>query len=342
MNLRKIERITIIKATVHILDKRLEEPMVAQAEMPLTEDITGYLLGHILKASRSSTAEAAAFKGDGMIKQLTEAVFLSQDTFVEASQTMAKRMFQVMRPMVAVESCDLVTVLFRSGDIPCMALLKLDHQQTMQHSIEYIDESFAVKLSAVENALPQTNNQLTACALINAPDLVTETGLLIIEREAQKEGPRWFLHRFLGADRQPDRMELTRIFKEVPEKFARRHLKNNYCEAEVLRAGMREELNGSATIDLKGFAEDTLSGTDAQEKLLLAFTSAGLPMETKLEIDRSWVTDKMKNRAIKTDTGFTIRADQEFFDDPARFELRRNGDGSVDYIIKNIRNVSEK
>lgn len=342
MNLRNLESVRILKASVHILDKRLEEPMLAQGETPLTEDITRYLTNHILKSSRSANAEAAAFKGDGIIKQLTETTLLSQDTFIEASRTMAKRLFQVMRPIETIQSCDLATVLFQAGDIPCIAILKLDHQQTFQHSIEYIDETFEVKLSQMENALPQANNQLTACALINAPDLVTQTGLLIIEREGQDGGPRWFLHRFLGADRQPDRMELTRIFKEIPEKFARRHLKNDYSEAEVLRAGMREELNGSATIDLKGFAEDTLSGTDAQEKLLLAFTSAGLPVEGKLEIDRSWVSEKMKNRAIKTDTGFTIRADQEFFDDPARFELRRNGDGSVDYVIKNIRNVSEK
>lgn len=342
MNLRNIETIRITKATVSILDKRLEEPLLAQGETPLTEDVVRYLTTHILKSSRSANAEAAVFKIGGGTGALIERAFATPALFTEISQEMARRMYHTIRHMETVASCDMVTVLFQAGDTPCMAILKLDHKQTFQHSIEYVDETFAVSLAAVENALPQTNNQLTACALINAPDLVTETGLLIIEREGQGEGPRWFLNRYLGAERQPDRMELTRIFKEVPEKFARRNLKNNYIEAETLRAGMREELNGSATIDLKGFAEDALDSTDAQGKLLLAFTSAGLCIEERLEIDRSWVTDKMKNRAIRTDTGFTIRADQEFFDDRARFEVHKNGDGSVDYVIRNIRNVTEK
>lgn len=342
MNLRNIESIRILKASVHILDKHLEEPMLAQGETPLTEDIVRYLTKHITKSSHSSNAQAATFKGEGAIKGLVQGIFADQDSFVEASQIMAKRMFEAMRPVETVASCDLATALFQEGDDLCVAILKLDHQQTFQHSIEYVDETFAVKLSSVENALPQAGNQLTACAIINAPDLITETGLLIIEREVQDEGPRWFMNRYLGAEWTPDRMELTRIFKDIPEKFARRHLKTDFSGAEALRACLYEELLGSAAVDPKEFAEDALDDIDARDKLLSAMQMAGLQVNEKLEIDRSWVNDKMKHRGIKTDTGFTIRAEHEFFDDPARFERRHNADGSVDFIIRNIRSVSEK
>ncbi len=342
MNLRNIESIRILKASVHILDKRLEEPMLAQGETPLTEDITRYLIQHILKSSRSANAEAAVFKGDGAVKHLTGTIFIDPESFIDASKDMAKRLFAVMRPIETVASCDLVTVLFQTGDIPCIAILKLDHQQAFQHSIEYENEAFEVKLSAVENTLPQTNNQLTACALINAPDLVTETGLLIIERDGQDGGPRWFLHKYLGAEWQPDRMELTRMFKDIPEKFARRHLKTDFGGAEALRSCLYEELLGSAAVDPKSFAEEALDDIDARDKLLSALQMAGLQVNEKLEIDRSWVNDKMKNRTIKTDTGFTLRAEHEFFDDTARFEVRRNLDGSIDYIIKSVRSVGEK
>ncbi len=50
----------------------------------------------------------------------------------------------------------------------------------------------------------------------------------------------------------------------------------------------------------------------------------------------------MKTRAIKTDTGFTIRADFDHYDDQLRFEVRKNGDGTVDYVIKNVRNITER
>lgn len=342
MNLRNIESIRILKASVHVLDKRLEEPMIAQGEITLTEDITRYLMTHIMKASRSGKAQAASFKGEGALQKYVGGIFADPEVFESVSQDIARRMFQVIKPIEAVASCDLVTVLFQAGDIMCMALLKLDHKQTFQHAIEYVDETFAVKLAAVENALPQTSNQLTACALINAPDLVTETGLLIIEQEALEEGPRWFMHRYLGADWTPDRMELTRIFKDIPEKFARRHLKTDFIGAELLRSCLYDKLLGSAAVDPKGFADDALSEIEARDKLLSALQMAGLQVNDTLEIDRSWVNEKMKHRAIKTDTGFTIRAAHEFYDDLARFEMRRNGDGGIDYIIKNVRSVNEK
>ena len=57
---------------------------------------------------------------------------------------------------------------------------------------------------------------------------------------------------------------------------------------------------------------------------------------------RSSVEKKLKKRSIKTDNGFDIKADLTDFEDPMKYSVRQNPDGSIDIVIKNVRFYEEK
>lgn len=59
-------------------------------------------------------------------------------------------------------------------------------------------------------------------------------------------------------------------------------------------------------------------------------------------IDKTWVEKKLKRRSIKTNTGFDIKGLLEDFEDPMKYTITQNPDGTVDIRIKNIEFYEEK
>lgn len=65
-------------------------------------------------------------------------------------------------------------------------------------------------------------------------------------------------------------------------------------------------------------------------------------IETNFNIDKKWVEKKLKKRSIKTDNGFDIKGNLVDFEDPMKYSVRQNEDGTVDIIIKNVSFYEEK
>ena len=64
--------------------------------------------------------------------------------------------------------------------------------------------------------------------------------------------------------------------------------------------------------------------------------------EESFNIDKKWIEKKLKKRSIKTDNGFDIKGDLTDFEDPMKYSVRQNPDGSIDIVIKNVRFYEEK
>ena len=65
-------------------------------------------------------------------------------------------------------------------------------------------------------------------------------------------------------------------------------------------------------------------------------------LEESFNIDKKWIEKKLKKRSIKTDNGFDIKGDLTDFEDPMKYSVRQNPDGSIDIVIKNVRFYEEK
>ena len=51
---------------------------------------------------------------------------------------------------------------------------------------------------------------------------------------------------------------------------------------------------------------------------------------------------KLKKRNIKTDNGFEIKGNLTDFEDPMKYSIKKNEDGTIDIVIKNVNFFEEK
>ncbi len=50
----------------------------------------------------------------------------------------------------------------------------------------------------------------------------------------------------------------------------------------------------------------------------------------------------LKREVYKTDNGFDIKGDLSDFEDPMKYSVRQNADGTIDIVIKNVTFYEEK
>ena len=59
-------------------------------------------------------------------------------------------------------------------------------------------------------------------------------------------------------------------------------------------------------------------------------------------VDKTWVEKKLKRVRLNIDKQIDLYINQETYHDPNKFEIIRNGDGSINLVVKNVINYIEK
>ena len=175
---------------------------------------------------------------------------------------------------------------------------------------------------ANEIGIPETGRQ-KQCALIGVSGMNDEYQLRLLDKDAEKaETESKFITEFLNAERVDDDKYKTKVFKNTAENWITNTLKEKH------------------EIDLNEFVENSIKSDELKESFKEHMEDKGL--DESFNIDKKWVEKKLKKRGIKTDNGFDIKADLTDFEDPMKYSVRQNPDGSIDIVIKNVRFYEEK
>lgn len=344
MDLRHIENAVIDQAILHVLDTGGDAPILAAEVLQIQdEEIYTFIASHIVKSLGDDAAFKAKYIGEtAMISRMSK--LLNTDSFIEGSVELANRMFDYLTKHKE-PSCDLLVVKFHTGNIDACGVLKLDFQKSYMHELEYQDPSFKVNLVAQEIALPSERQKVLQCAFAKAYQADAEYDLIALnkKRSSDEEEQSRFLKAYLNAQREFDYKDKTKTLKRELERWTQKHLKEDFETAEELRRSLDDKLRYNAVIATEELAEAALSHDgDAKLSLLTKLEQSGIDSEEKFEVDKRYVAKKMKSKTVVTDTGFTIKADYELFDDDGFIQVKRNGDGTVDYIIKGVRHIKSR
>jgi len=342
MRMRYIEDITIEKAILHIIDSNSDEPILANKELEINDNIYEFLYKHIVNGLNDFKNITAKFFDSSKIYNVSNNIILGED-FIYESKEIAIKLFNVLKKYPEIPSCDLLICKFSSFDSSFVAILKLDYQTSFVHEVEYEEEGFLVNMTTQETSLPGLNQKITNAAFIsNNADL--EYDMIVINKlfkTSDNELIDFFLKEFLEAAEVVDDTSATHIIKDSIEKWVRRNLKDEIDKAIEIREEINEKFVENGTLNIVDTIEEVIDDYEKKENFKEELERKGISIDKVIDIDKKWVEKKLKNKTIKTDTGFSIKADSEFFKDKMRFEIKYNGDGSVNYIIKNVRNIRE-
>ncbi|ENY8421205.1 nucleoid-associated protein, partial [Clostridioides difficile] len=157
-------------------------------------------------------------------------------------------------------------------------------------------------------------------------------------KDAEKEEANSkFVTEFLNATKVKDDKYKTKVFKALVDAFIA-NLYSDMKQGEDVRSILLYMLREKQKLDINEFADKAIKD-DLKDSFKDHVEEKGIE---SFNIDKKWVEKNLKNRHIKTDTGFEIKGKMDDFEDPMKYTVRQNQNGSIDIVIKNVTFYEEK
>ncbi|HBY3354330.1 TPA: nucleoid-associated protein, partial [Clostridioides difficile] len=307
-----------------------------------SQDIEAFFQKKISKVSRDNDIRTAVFNdySNNLIKKCCEQIIYDESSFLNNSKEIAAYLFDVMKLNAILESCDLAICLYSQKDEKKVAILKLDYNNSYTHSISFEDDKFNIQMSKNEINIQETKT-IKIGAIIGLSGVNDEYHLRVLDKDAEKEEANSkFITEFLNATKIKDDKYKTKMFKNTAENWITNALGNDIKQAEDVRSILNYTLKEKHEININEFADKTIKDDKLKDSFKEHMEEKGL--DKGFSIDKKWVEKKLKKRNIKTDNGFEIKGNLTDFEDPMKYTVRQNQNGSIDIIIKNVTFYEEK
>lgn len=345
MELRRADNFQIISAIIHVLDKQSDEAVLNQQTLELTPVVEEFIGGHVIKLLRDEdNIKAKLYNGGGVVYKSVISILEDDEQFIYESQLIADHTFKIIQQYHALPSSDLLVAKLSFDGIGAVAILKLDYQRSVEHAIDFEGEGFNISLNFQETALPTHKQKVSCGAIIKMPgdELDDLVGVERIVKGEDGEPIEFFFREVLFANRVVDHIDKTKMLHKQMENWVRKNVKNEMDKAIGIREDLQEVYTHKVDVSAKELANDLIDDYDKREKFIEQLEVSGFDTEESFELDKQYLEKKLKSKAIKTDTGFVIRGINDLYQDPSKFEIKYNGDGTVNYVIKNVRNISQR
>jgi nucleoid-associated protein YejK len=341
-----VKEILINEAIIHILDNNSDSPILNEHYLELNEDIYKFLLRHVDRCLKDEELKYAVFNPErNIVKDLSQEFLNGENNLLEVSKELSRQMFLLMKSKGNIPSGDLLIVSISTEYGPMLGIIKMDYVKNYTHSIEYIENKIGINIVPQFTGLPATSQKIQKCAFIKPIKDEQQFNLMVIDKTSNKEkeeyGSNYFLGNYLGCSIVNNERDMTKAFVSAAENWARSKLNEDASTQEIVRSTIKKKLKEEEHIDVKALSEDLFKDQhEAQQDFIQYVSASGI--EQNVPVDKEWVAKKLKRVRLKIDKDIDLYINEETYDDNSRFEIQRNGDGSINIVIKHVINYIQK
>lgn len=342
-----IREVNINEAVIHILDNNADDPILNEYALDLNEEIYNFLLKHIQRCLKDEELKYAFFNSErNIVKDLSQEYLNGENNILDVSKELARQMFILMRSKGNIPSCDLVTVSFSTEFGMFLGIFKMDYIKNYMHNVLYVEDKIGIDIVPQFTGLPASSSRIQKCAFIRTIKADNEYDLMVIDKQAKNKngeeyGSNYFIDNYLGCSVIDNERDQTKNFVKIAEKWTQNALCENADKQEQIRRELKKKLKEEEVIDVHKFSEEVFEENPEIKESFMAFTAES-GVGSTVAIDKEWVDKKLKRIRLKIDKDIDLYLSEEAYHDVQRFEIQRNGDGSINMILKHIINYIEK
>lgn len=339
-----INDINIQEAIIHILDSNGEEPILNEYRLDLTEDIYKFLHKHVEKCFKDEDLKYSIFNPErNIVKEVTQDYLNGMDNdIINLSQEIASQLFIIMKGNLNIPSCDLLILSLLTDQGPMIGILKMDYVKNFTHQIDFIDDKVGIDIIPQCAGLPGSGQRIQKAAFIKPIREEQKFNLMIIDKQkkSEEDGTNYFVNNFLGASIVSNERDMTKTFLKATESWTRSNLTEDADSAEKLRSAIKTKLKEEEIINVEELSQELFGNNSVQKEDFKSYVISQSVNE--VEVDKAWVEKKLKRVRLKIDKEIDLYINEEVYGDSSKFEIQRNGDGSINMIIKHVINYIEK
>ncbi|GAA0076167.1 nucleoid-associated protein [Clostridium sp. CTA-5] len=343
-----INDININQAVIHVLDRNAAEPVLNEYMLELNEEVYKFLYKHVEKCLKDDELKYAKFlQGTNTVKECVKDYLNGIDNdLISVSKKLARQLFAVMQLDENIPSCDLIVISLITDKGSMIGILKMDYIKNFTHEIQFIDEKIGVDIVQQTAGLPGRGQKVQKAAFIKPFREDDLFNLYVLDKKKRTKedtelGINLFLSDYLYSSIVTNERDMTKEFIQASENFVRRAIVNDAVLAEKVRSTIKNKLEENDSINLDELAQELFKHDN---NLKESFTT-DLKMKAITEdvaIDKTYIEKKLKRVRLNIDKEIDLYINKETYNDKNKFEIIKNGDGSINLVIKNVTNYIEK
>lgn len=338
--MRNIKTVEVLRAIVYILDKSMGEPLLGDLELKLDDETFEFLSRHIMRCSADEETKCTVFNEEpNEVKEVASEILGNSEVFLEKSKEIAKLYYGFLLNNSEESSGDLIVCIFRCEYGISLGIIKLDYNKTYTHNIDYVEEKMAITIQPQMIGIPGPGQRIQKGAIINFEN--KDCQVLVLDREIKKGGENSLLE-FLKCNIISDKRDNTKNILNTSEKWIRDTLSDDADTAEKVRRTVTKALKSDDVVNVETIAHYAFDNRkELKDEYLNTLKDAGIE-KNEVAVDREWAEKKLNRKKLKIDKDIEIYINSMAYEDSDRFEIKRNGDGTINILIKHVRNYIEK
>ncbi|NME82895.1 nucleoid-associated protein [Clostridium sp. SM-530-WT-3G] len=342
-----INDININEAVIHILDSNAEEPILNEYKLELNEDIYTFLYKHIEKCFKDEDLKYGKFNLERNIVKEVSQDYLNgvNNDLVGISKELARQLFIIMKGNENIPAGDLIVVSIVTDQGPMVGILKLDYVENYTHEVQFLDNKIDIGIVPQAAGLPGSSQKIQKAAFIKPIGEEERYNLMVLDKQKGSKddeyGANYFIKSFLGANLIVNERDMTKTFVKAAENWTRKNITEDAGKAEEIRTAIKTKLREEDKINIDEFSNELFSD-DNQSKEEFSNYIKQQGLNEDVAVDKTWVEKKLKRVRLNIDKQIDLYINQETYHDPNKFEIIRNGDGSINLVVKNVINYIEK
>lgn len=327
----------IQSAVLHVLDGRHHNILLSEKTLDLDNPgIEKYVKRYVNRCRGDMRARPGTFRDNSVFARELEKYFRQETSLPLFSAAVCGDLTSYFENEEA-RSFEVLFIDYRTDDVPYIAAVLLEEQETMTYITEAENGLLCNTISFGHTALPAVSRQVASFAVVN----VLNREISFVDEGKWKDGNKVITDTLLGAEAGVSRKEVVESVKEIA------------CE-------VAEEFHENPTIVLsrvKNYIADTVSeGMPLRPEILAAEMFEEKPemgqvfmrkaeektLPKEVELPKASVRMSMKKQKITTDTGIEIAFPAEYARDNSYIEFVEKGDGSITIEIKQVNKVTNR
>ena len=343
-----VNDINVNEGVIHILDSNGYEPILNEYKLDLQEDTYKFIFKHIEKCLKDEELKYAKFNLErNIVKEIVQDYLNGVDQdLIKLSKELARQLFTIIKSNSSIPSCDLIVCSIVTDQGPMIAILKMDYVKNFTHQVDFVEDKIGIDIVPQAAGLPGSGQKIQKAAFIKPLRDEDSYNLMILDKqkkskEEEEYGANYFVNNFLGCTLIVNERDMTKSFYKAAETWTRKNYADDADKAEEIRTTVKSKLKGEESININELSKELFREVPSSGVDFSNFVKEHASSE-EIKVDKTWVQNKLKRVRLKIDKDIDMYINEETYYDSNKFEIQRNGDGSINILVKHIINYIEK
>ncbi len=315
-------------AILHIFDFISDQTVLSQQSLNLEDTlIESYLNKQITKIMSDTRCKEGYFQEESQFLSLLKTYQKKDINFVDLSLNITERLEGYLKN-AELKTYDVLFMDYSYEEVPYIAFVILENQSAYTHLTKQENGIVSNTITQQSSLLPSATKKISTFGVVN---MINFKVSFVDKMDWGTNDISVIQEMILDCTCEKSKEEVFKEVNEVVKEVAVKTDTNPTLLLSKYKNYVKESMEEETPITTEDLATNAFISTSLEHEI-----------PKKVEVPKQYVTTKLKNQKIKTDTGIELSFPTEYSENSHFIEFRKKEDGTISIEIKNVAKITNK